>query len=104
MYKEFVSFLDSKTVLYKHHYDFRGEHSTIHPILHLINQCAEANNTIPKQHTKSIFCDLSKAFDVINPDIRFITLGGRSAHLAYHVYKSGRKTSIIIIRYTLNQA
>ena len=29
--------------------------------------------------------------------LRFITLGGRSAHLAYHVHKSGRKTSIIII-------
>jgi len=28
---------------------------------------------------------------------RFITFGGRSAQLAYHVEKSGRKTSIIII-------
>ena len=27
----------------------------------------------------------------------FITFGGRSAHLAYHVLKSGRKTSLIII-------
>jgi len=27
----------------------------------------------------------------------FITFGGRSAHLAYHVHESGRKTSIIII-------
>jgi len=29
--------------------------------------------------------------------LRFITLGGRSARLAYHVQKSGHKTSIIII-------
>jgi len=29
--------------------------------------------------------------------LRFITFGGRSAHLAYHVHKSSRKTSIIII-------
>ena len=29
--------------------------------------------------------------------LRFITFGGRSAHLAYHVRKSGRKKSIIII-------
>ena len=28
---------------------------------------------------------------------RFINFGGRSAHLAYHVHKIGRKTSIIII-------
>jgi len=27
--------------------------------------------------------------------VHFITFGGRSAHLAYNVYKSGRKTSII---------
>jgi len=41
MYKNVVSFLDSKTLLYKHQYSFRSKHSTIHPILHLINQCAE---------------------------------------------------------------
>ena len=29
--------------------------------------------------------------------LRLITFGGRSAHLAYHVHKSGRKTPIIII-------
>ena len=29
--------------------------------------------------------------------LRFITFGGRSAHLAYRVHKSGGKTSIIII-------
>ena len=29
--------------------------------------------------------------------LRFITFGGRSAHLAYDVYKSGRKTPIIVI-------
>ena len=28
--------------------------------------------------------------------IRFISIGGRSAHLAYHVHKSRRKTPIII--------
>ena len=29
--------------------------------------------------------------------LRLITFGSRSAHLAYHVHKNGRKTSIIII-------
>jgi len=38
--------------------------------------------------------------------LRFITFGGRSAHLAYHVHKSGRKTSMInilksILQFTL---
>ena len=33
--------------------------------------------------------------------LRFITFGSRSAHLAYNVHKSGRKTSIIIITITI---
>ena len=32
--------------------------------------------------------------------LHFITFGGRSAHLAYHVHKSGCKTSIIIINHS----
>ena len=35
--------------------------------------------------------------------LRFITFGGRSAHLAYHAHKSGHKTSIIIIIYMESQ-
>jgi len=34
--------------------------------------------------------------------LRLITFGGRSAHLAYLVQKSGRKTSIIIISLSLS--
>ncbi len=66
MYNKVMCFLNSKNILYKHQYGFREKHSTVHPILHLLNQCALANNSTPKQHTLSIFCDLSKAFDVIN--------------------------------------
>jgi len=61
-----MCFLNSNDILYKHQYGFREQHSTIHPVIHLINQCALANNCTPKQHTLSIFCDLSKAFEVIN--------------------------------------
>ena len=46
-----------------------GKHSTVHPIIHLLNECVEANNHTPKECTLSIFCDLSKAFDVIIHDI-----------------------------------
>ena len=35
--------------------------------------------------------------------LRFITFGGRAAHLAYHVHKSGHKTSITNHRYTKKQ-
>ena len=45
--------------------------SIIHPIVPLVNNCALANNSHPKQLTATILCDLSKAFDVISHPILF---------------------------------
>ena len=69
MFNKIMSFLNSQKILYKHQYGFRPNHSTIHPILYLLSKCAEFNNTQPRKYTMSIFCDLSKAFDVINHEI-----------------------------------
>ena len=63
-----MCFLKGSNVLYKHQYCFYEKPSTIHPIIHSLNQCPLANNYISKQVTSSIFCDLSKAFDIITTD------------------------------------
>ena len=69
MYDKLMSFLVSKNIFYKHQYGFRPKHSTIHPIIHFLNHCAEANNKTNPEYTLAVFCDLSKAFDVIDHTI-----------------------------------
>jgi len=64
-----MTFIDSRNILYKHQYGFRSKHATIHPIIHLLNNCALVNNWHPKQITAMILCDLSKVFDVISHSI-----------------------------------
>ena len=44
MYDKVTCFIGCNDILYTHQYGFRDKHSTIYPILHLINQCAEAKN------------------------------------------------------------
>ena len=63
-----MNFLDDND-LCRHQYGFRAKQSTIHPVLHLLNHCAEAINKTPSQLTMATFCDLSKAFDTISHDI-----------------------------------
>ena len=55
MYNKMLTFLNKNKILYEHQYGFRTKHSTVHPILHLLNQCAKVNDHIPHQHTLSVF-------------------------------------------------
>ena len=69
MFTTLSSYLESKKLFYQHQYGFRSGHSTIHPIIHFLNQIATANNSRPPHNILSIFCDLSKAFDVLDHSI-----------------------------------
>ena len=71
MYNILLSFFNDNAILYNHQYGFRPKHSTIHPIIHLLNHCAETNNTSISEYTLATLCDLPKAFDVISHNILF---------------------------------
>ncbi len=69
VYDKLMKFLQTNNILYKHQYGFRPKHSTIHPIMHLLNHCAYASSKPDTESTLAVLCDLSKAFDVISHDI-----------------------------------
>ena len=49
-----INYLEQHKLIYAHQYGFRPKHSTIHPIIHLLNQIASEND---KSHKKSyIIC------------------------------------------------
>ena len=64
-----ITFLSKNNILYKHQYGFRPKHSTIHPIIHLLNHCASKSSNIDPEMSLAVLCDLSKAFDVIDHGI-----------------------------------
>lgn len=69
MYIKIMSYLNSNNLLYKHQYGFRPKHNTTHPIIHLLNKIADAQNDRPRALTLTVLFDLSKAFDVIDTNI-----------------------------------
>ena len=46
----------------------------IHPIIHFLNHCASSVSKQNSEYIFAVFCDISKAFDVINHRVLLHTL------------------------------
>jgi hypothetical protein len=64
-----TSFLESNNILSPSQYGFRKNHSTLHPMVHLMNFASESLNK--KETAIAIFCNLRKAFDTVNHSVLF---------------------------------
>jgi len=56
-------FLTSNKIINEYQFGFLENHATSHPMIHMLNNIADALNK--KEFTIGIFCDLSKAFDMV---------------------------------------
>jgi Reverse transcriptase (RNA-dependent DNA polymerase) len=79
-------------------FGFRSKHSTVHPMLKLVNSASSALNN--KKYFLTIFCDLRKAFDTCNLDIllkklRKLGIQGREL-LWFKNYLSNRQQFVCI--------
>ena len=96
-----MKFLKSSNQLYEHQYGFRPQHSTVHPVLHLLNQITQENDKPTKNVTMATFLDLSRAFDTINHKIllkKLQNMGIRGvANLWFQSYLTNRQQFMEIL-------
>ena len=49
-----MNYLEQHKLIYTHQYGFRPKHSTIHPIIHLLNQIASENDKVTQRYRRYI--------------------------------------------------
>jgi hypothetical protein len=62
-----TDFLESNSLISQFQFGFRKAHSTLHPLVHFMNKITENLNN--KLYSLVIFCDLRKAFDIVDHSI-----------------------------------
>ena len=67
VYKRTVKFLDKHEIIYNSQYGFREKYSCIDAVMELTTEILKSKEN--NLHTASVFLDLSKAFDTLDPRI-----------------------------------
>jgi len=98
MCNRLTHYLESNNLLCMEQFGFRKSHSTLHPLVHFLNNVAESKNK--NKHTLAIFCDLRKAFDCVDHKIllkKLQNLGVQGIELEwFRNYLSNRKQFVTL--------
>ena len=93
------SHLYDNEIIHQNQFGFQEKNSTFHPMIHLLDTIGEAMNR--KKYSLAIFCDLSKAFDMVPIDsllIKLEKIGIRGRNLKwFENYLRGR-TQFVRVR------
>ncbi len=91
-------FLLENEILFKHQYGFQAKKSTLHPIMHLLNELALAKNN--NKVSIGVFCDISKGFDTISHDIllkKLEKIGVRNKELDWFKNYLNQRRQFVVI-------
>jgi hypothetical protein len=98
VYLRLSEYAESNNIITSSQFGFRKNHSTIHPLIHFVNDVSSALNK--KHHAISIFCDLRKAFDTVDHHIllkKLKKIGVRGVELEwFKSYLHDRKQFVFI--------
>ena len=96
--KRLLCYIEKNKILNNFQFGFRKQHSTCHPMLHLLNKISKTLND--KEFGLTIFCDLQKAFDTCHHQIllrKLEKIGVKNTELKwFESYLTGRQQFVQI--------